>query len=527
VARRTVADLEVVPVDEWAEPAEMVAAEVQVHTPRRKRWRWVALALAVALVGLAVLPVRAHIAVSQLRALERRWLLAGALDGSRLTPQTQLQSDAGPGDLQLRANGISALYQYERTQLDGLIKDNSHAHIVDSGVSHLRKAMQDALRLKAADMSSAAQAVQQEPERTFVALEVPTVHAIQSADGLLRVQLARWSLRPHAAPDLPPSKAADRTVAELERYLDVLTGGERLVGTDHRSLYLIDLDKSTTTQAQLPTIQSVQGGIADGLLRDGYIAFYGFDASTGEGAAYAIASDLSGTPRKLGAAFEILPSADPADMWLVRSDKTVVASKVDGTGQVVAGPYSLPAGVENAQNFYPLFMANDMLVTGTSVWDLPDHRVVRRLPSGARAFSAAGSKVAWVDVIGGAHITDVTTGADQPVQLPDRMVADGGFGSLSPDGSRLLLFVKATDDAGYQLGIASIGPSPGFAFLSGVLPDTPAVSSAWSPDGHWAFTNFSQSGNGILAISVQTGKASYVRLHNGAIDAITALPFRA
>src|SRR5205807_5700733 len=101
--------------DEWAEPAEMVAG-VQAPPPRRKRWPWVALALAVALVGLTVLPVRAHIAVSQLRALERRWRMSSAVDGARLTTQTQLQSDAGPGDLDLRGNGIAALYHYERTQ---------------------------------------------------------------------------------------------------------------------------------------------------------------------------------------------------------------------------------------------------------------------------------------------------------------------------------------------------------------------------------------------------------------------------
>jgi hypothetical protein len=456
--------------------------------------------LAIIVVAIAVLavafPLRAQLNRSGARRLEDQWQSMAALDGARSSDLTALNQAGAPGDSAQVHATVGALYDEQAADLVAGTKRLRHDLIVDTALRRVRTAMTKALGLEAADLSKAAQLWRTAPAGTvpsYLDRQPNTTAAIATADGLLAVQAARFSLPAPKDTKTPHFSIADATLASFRRFLDTSTGVTLLADT-RTGLQTIDIDHSRIRPA---AIAGLPAGFEDLVVARPDVLVFQHPAPDGRQSTFYLApARLPSAAVSIGTGQKIVAGADPSTFWLVGSDDSVV--EVDGAGTRLAGPIPLPPNLfvvgatATGLVLQPHLQSDQSLESEPiEIWDALGDRSAHTVTAAGLGVLATDTRtVAWVSGKGAIHVTDISSGVDRVVNTPGFIPVLVGA-AFSPDGSRLAVTLSSedgshTDPAVIEVssGVADIGTSADFP------PDQPGPIT-WTAGGDRIFVPMS------------------------------------
>lgn len=244
----------------------------------------------------------------------------------------------------------------------------------------------------------------------------------------------------------------------------------------------------------------------------GRVVFGGSDGRRPE--ARSLPLTLEGTPRSLGRADTVTPSATPGRVWLGRwrprghGFRVAVREVELGSGRITGGVWTL---LPPSSRFEAAF--EDGFATGhRSRFTLWDRALEHRLHSVRDGWlvAADGPGLAWC--AGSCRTIRVWDGERPRVLTPPPGLYPqaGADAAFSPDGDRLALPV--TDGSGAsRVAIVDLVNGGWTVVPGGRLRDYGAI--AWSPLGAWVY--FSGGGDRILAWAPGMARAARVPVETG------------
>jgi hypothetical protein len=456
--------------------------------------------LAIVAVAVAVLavafPLRAQLNRSEAERLEHRWQVMAALDAVRSSDLTALNQAGAPGDSAKVHSTVGALYDEQAADLVSLTKSLRGDVIVDTALRRVRTAMTKALGLEAADLSNAAHLWRTAPAGTvpsYLDRRPTTAAAIDTANGLLAAQAARFSLPTQRDTEIPHFPIADTTLASFRRFLDTATGVTLLADTS-TGLQTIDIDHSRISPA---TIAGLPAGFEDLVVARPDVLVFQHPAPDGRQSTFYLApARLPSTAVSIGTGQQIVAGADPSTFWLVGSDDSVV--EVDRAGTRLAGPISVPpnrfvvGATSTGLVLQPHLQSDQSLESEPiEIWDALGDRSERSITSTGLGVLATDTRtVAWVSGKGAIHVTDSFTGVDRVVDTTGYIPVLVGA-AFSPDGSRLAVTMSSADGShtdpaviDVSSGVTDVGTSVDFP------PDQPGPIT-WTAGGDRIFVPMS------------------------------------
>ena len=297
------------------------------------------------------------------------------------------------------------------------------------------------------------------------------------------------------------------------------SSGHGVVVIDNDAMMtLVDFSTGTSKTATLPH----KGG---GDSRDALLATGGFFVYPGDGGTWAIPLDLSGSPRLLGPASYVVPSATAGRVWLVTttSDRgqpvSITVREVEADGRSKSPLYRVPAGFGPISGVAGGLVLVDTIAGGSVVWDPVTQHFGTRFPGPnvGNLVDVRGSMVAWGvgcsanSICTSLRLTDVRNGRSRDYPAPHGTVgwvSTGGEGSrdaFSSDGRYLA--VRAAHGAS-QLSPSDVyvlNVSSGATFsVPDASPPYPYSRVAWLPNSPWVV--FASGAGSVNAYRVQDGQ---------------------
>ena len=438
---------------------------------RATRLRRLALLSALLAVGCASAAGYFALSIAQLRAVERTWREAMALDAARSDADRQVRQQhadatSGADDEALLAplgaigtEVASGLRRYERALAD--------RRILDSKVSDLRDAMVEALEFRRFQLS---------PTRDRIG-DTP----LRRVEAGISGQLDRWGLAPSRA-EQPELDALGPALATLRRYADVETGAV-LFALDGTTLHTIDVDDSTRREREVPfpgEAIGVSSGVA--VLGEGRLAVYA--AARPDAEPVAAVDDVHDA---------VAAGDGSGDLWVVaRGGTTVRRYRIGGAAPGWAtDPLTLPPGrVVTGSTFDHLVLATPE--GGLELWS-PSSPFEQTMlaPRDARFLAAEGALVLFQGPLpynsnGGSnflHRVDARTGRRDLIGLPR---TDAAAASLSRSG---VAAVSAGPLAGRLGSLLFLAPDSTALTGAGAGPraSVEAGTIVWAGDGDTVF----------------------------------------
>ncbi len=478
------------------------------------RTRWPAVVLVMVLVVVAVtIPLRQlrdRVARHELRWLEGQWAQSLADDGGRITAEQRLVSYRVVTDGARVQAALAATYREEQRRL-GAAGHRVHAAVlVDVGLTRLRHDLDSALHHRAALLAGVA-AWYEHPSGGAPPPNADnrTARDAVTVDNDIRSQRVRWAdtndSKAPSSPVVAGYRAADAAVEDLSRWLDQPTKSVLLSGSGSSNEILrLDVDASRTEPTGVSAVEAYV------TLRQGYLAYVSGSQ------VWAVAPDGSGTPRPLATGAYLFAGHNPAAVWVVDGD-TAMATEIDGTGRILAGPVLPPGGlfVDTAAG---LVVFRSHGPAGIEIWNPADGRfhcpnLVNRGDGGPYAIGAEGNSLAWSSGDGELHLTDVTTCQDHLTGVHG--LNGTGFppvGTFSPDGRTFAVATAQTDsqnDYGFPLELVDVASGRVTTVPVAHALSAPISAIAWTPDGSRLFwVNSGVSGSSSIVATWRIGDSA-------------------
>lgn len=438
----------------------------EVRASRLRRVRFVFGVLALICAGSAAY---FGVTISQLRAVERTWREAIALDRSRASADVavlQAIEDSGAGDdaaeERLAIIGDEAVASLARAE-----RSLASRRILDSKVSSLRDQMIEALEFRR---------FQTTPQRRQMG-STP----LQQVDFAIDVQLSRWGLRPTSPPQ-PTIRSLRGVLDELGRFTDEPLGATLFVA-DARTLITVDVDGS------LARGRAVDGPIVRLLPAPGGAAV----SNGAELVVYPADVDAPAIVRvpANGPVFEVADGT--GDLWVVEQE-TIVRRFRPAAGEALQAPTTLPPRRRVVGGAAGRLVLQRTDAGTLELWTPPtataSESTVPLTTAFARFLAGDTERVLWQGPLpfadfggdGYLHSLEIDSGERELIALPP---TDAVSGAYAPDGTFAIIAGPPAGRLGRIL-VAAAGTSA----LAGTNSPGSLVrenSLRWSPDGAHLF----------------------------------------